>query len=502
MMRVAVIGSGAAAAAVIHTLLKSAPGVEITLFDIGRKLENRFPASHPEHWSSDDYARLHRAIKADLGVTFPPPKAHCGQPIARYAVGTRPRLWRSESFGGLTNYWGGTMLPFVEADFARWPIGRADLTAQYRDIADLVGIAGRPDALTHYFGDEFSNRPPIRPLPILSKLDDSINGRPPTGEYVVLSGVNRVAIETREDASRACVACGECLYGCFAGSIYSAAQTIEPHIKAGRVAKVLEGRVLSINSGRSITLQSGGSRARYDGYAKVFVCAGSLGSAEILMRSLGLREGVRLMDNAVYLFPMLYLGSNAPRTPRLSSIALSHLILGCVPRKPGLSFAQVQVYPTADYLWRYYVPPSWWGLLDGLSSTLKARLFWGKLYLHSDDSPRYAVSLASDDTLALEPTGRTVTPPVVKGLMRSVRAAVNAGGFYAPPVPAVAMGTSSHYAGTLPYGERVIPVPSNGEVMPGVYLCDSAVFPDCPAQSPTFTLMANAARTASQAVHG
>jgi choline dehydrogenase-like flavoprotein len=36
--------------------------------------------------------------------------------------------------------------------------------------------------------------------------------------------------------------------------------------------------------------------------------------------------------------------------------------------------------------------------------------------------------------------------------------------------------------------------------MPGVHLCDSSCFPDAPAVSPTFTIMANAARIARGAI--
>jgi choline dehydrogenase-like flavoprotein len=34
----------------------------------------------------------------------------------------------------------------------------------------------------------------------------------------------------------------------------------------------------------------------------------------------------------------------------------------------------------------------------------------------------------------------------------------------------------------------------DASIKPGVYLCDSSVFPNSPAASPTFTIMANARR--------
>ena len=60
--------------------------------------------------------------------------------------------------------------------------------------------------------------------------------------------------------------------------------------------------------------------------------------------------------------------------------------------------------------------------------------------------------------------------------------------------------SSAHYGATIPYGGNTVKVPPNGEVMRNLYLCDSACFPDLPAVSPTFTIMANAHRTAVEAI--
>ena len=45
-----------------------------------------------------------------------------------------------------------------------------------------------------------------------------------------------------------------------------------------------------------------------------------------------------------------------------------------------------------------------------------------------------------------------------------------------------------------------LPVATTGEVMPGVFLCDSACFSDGPAAPLTFTIMANACRSAHQSL--
>jgi hypothetical protein len=71
-------------------------------------------------------------------------------------------------------------------------------------------------------------------------------------------------------------------------------------------------------------------------------------------------------------------------------------------------------------------------------------------------------------------------------------------GFWVPPVGPVRAKTSSHYAGGFPMGGKF--VGQDGALGNGVYLCDSANFPDCPALSHTFTVMANARRIARDAL--
>jgi hypothetical protein len=64
------------------------------------------------------------------------------QPVGQYL-----RIFKSESLGGLTNYWGATMLPFTDREMSRWPISSKALDPYYEQMAHLVGLAARPDAL-------------------------------------------------------------------------------------------------------------------------------------------------------------------------------------------------------------------------------------------------------------------------------------------------------------------------------------------------------------------
>jgi hypothetical protein len=205
-----------------------------------------------------------------------------------------------------------------------------------------------------------------------------------------------------------------------------------------------------------------------------------------------------MADNAVYVFPIFHVGrSDAPRG-REPYLSLSNLLVGLLPRTTELPFAQAQLYTNFDYMWRYNLPPALWPLARGPVSWSRNRLFWGRLYVHGRLSQAYSVGLEND---ALRFTySRPADKAAVARMMPVLRRALNHRGFYVPPLPPLHQNSNSHYASTLPYGGSRVPVAKSGEVAPGVFLCDSAVFPDLPAVSLTFTIMANAHRIATQSL--
>ena len=215
------------------------------------------------------------------------------------------------------------------------------------------------------------------------------------------------------------------------------------------------------------------------------------------MRSLGLSDQLTMADNAVYVFPIFYLGKKVSQTSQDSYLSLCNLILGCIPNKENEHFAQVQIYPNFDYLWRYNMPQKLWSIIQPLVASSRSRLFWGRLYLHSDYSQAYSLEL-KNDKLMMDEVQQTRTGDLIKILMSGIRGAVNHQGFYIPPIPPIRQKVNSHYAATLPSGNKIANVSSLGEVMPGVYLCDSSCFPNSPAVNPGFTIMANAYRIADQ----
>lgn len=489
--RFAVIGTGAAAIGVLDALLAEPRTTEVALFDIGD-----LPAPGPQKGTEPAafYDDLYSNLRASGLRGFPPPKTHFG---ARLPVhpGT-DGLVESRSFGGLTNYWGATMLPFTKAELGAWPLGPADLAPHYARIAELAGISGGCDALDAYFGGAYITRPPIPVTPSLARLSARVGARP-GGPYRILAGTNRCAIETRASNPRACTGCGECLAGCYRGSVYSARMTIAERLRDPRV-RLVRARVLAVEPSRvGVWLDDCGGQELFDGFDRVFLAAGCLGTTEILMRSAGLARANPLRTNSVHVFPIVNLGRGDGG--ERAHVALANLILACVPEGHAAPMAQAQIYPNPDYLWRTQMSERLWRLARPAVAALRSRLFWGRLFVHSNQSQSYAVSLHRDCLRALPESSPDRAEPA--RVLASLSRAVSGGGLSVLTRPTVLQASSVHYGATFGYGNDLLPVSRTGEAMPRVHVCDSTVFPDMPAVSPTFTIMANARRTAMEALH-
>lgn len=499
------IGTGAAAFGVLDSLLAAQPDADITLIDVGSPVPARPPQGGGDdaHDLAAAYDGLYRDLFGRHARKFPPPKTHLGEEIARHHTKSGDMLYRSETFGGLTRYWGSTMLPYTDAEMRRWPFAADRLDPFYARIASRVGLAGADDAMLTYFRRDFATRPGIRALKALQRLGERINERGSlrTDGYGVVAGVNRCAIETRADSPQHCVYCGECMAGCVRGAVFSTADPIRHMLDQRQIARLVSGRVEMIDlERRIIVVRTASGKERLSGFSRVFLCAGCVGSTEILMRSAGIADGPVMADNTVHVFPIISLRREIGDESR-SYLGLCNLILACLPESDADHFAQVQIYPNFDYMWRYNTPPSLWRAIAPLVRASRPHIFWGRLYLHSALSSSYLLRL-EDGRPVFDAAAVPDAEATVRRLMRAIRTAVRGDGFYVPPVPPIRQRTNSHYGSTLPFGGLLMDVAPSGEIGNGIYLCDSAAFPEIPAVSPTFSIMANAARIAREAVDG
>ncbi|MFH1225933.1 MAG: hypothetical protein V1684_01435 [bacterium] len=499
--KIAVIGTGAAGLGVLAGLLSKKTDFNITVFDIGKET---FKADLPEKPTTAEinffYDQIYQTIRSENSFKFPPPKTHLGKQIPRQPVGEKLSIFKSESFGGLINYWGATMLPFTEREMAGWPITPADLRPYYQKISVLVGLSARPDNLNEYFSNDFASRPPAKPLPELAKLNEIINQQEEGGnsQFKIISGWNRCGLETRDGEPNSCIYCGECMAGCFRNGVFNGQKIIKRYLADPRV-EYQKGKVKRVGQKGNLwemEMDDGRQMGEFD---KVFLSAGCPASTEIVLRSFNIKEELIMADNAVYVFPIFYFGRKLSKTNLKSYLSLANLLVGCLPKDSQEHFTQIMVYPNFDYLWRYNIPPLLWEIIRPLVVFSRAHIFWGRMFLHSDYSQAYSVKLA-DDQLVMAKQKEAGYADRLKVMMSALRRAVNHRGFYLPPVKPILQKVNSHYTSTLPFNNRILPVSKDGEIAPGFYLCDSATFPASPAMNPGFTIMANACRIADRAV--
>lgn len=494
-MKVALIGSGAAALGVLDRLAATdgTARPEVTLID--RPAPEIAPAPVAGAWTDAAIARLYRDMKPRLGAAFPPPKTRFGAAPGKREVPDWGWVWDSAGAGGLTSIWGLSAVPFSRRDMRGWPIGPDDLRPHYSAIAARIGISGRADAFGEAVGDAYSSLPPIPVPPVVDALRLSIDARPHGESYDFVAGASRLALETRPERPNGCIACGECMLGCPRDSMHSSATTITSWAAEGLVTKRVPARALAVDlAARTVAVAgSRGERESLGPFDRIYIAAGCIGSTEIAMRSLGLHEGPLIVDSAVYTLVIAYLGPSRPWDAR-RYVALTNLLIAAIPRAGDGPSAQVQIYPIFDHLWRYYLPRGAWPFARPIGKAMRRRMLLARVFLDDAPSQRYAIHVAGDAPARLTLAHPGTALADIPGLLPDLKRLFNGGRFRILPLPITRQRTSSHYAASLPMQRG--PVGLDGAIAPGIHLCDSATFPTAPATSPTFTIMANARRIA------
>ncbi len=504
--RMAVVGSGAAAAGVLLGIEDVAPGALVTLFERTDLVPEAPEPIGPTGFDADGIQEIQQNLRRRFGFTFPPPKSYFGFVPGKAGAMGASQLWASANRGGLTMVWGAGMLPFSDRELEGWPIDAATLAPHYARIAAEVGVCGELDDVDDYFVTSFVNRPPMSVHPLARAFGTALArpGRASAagahdrfgGRFVV--GASRLALETRHESERSCRNFGECMLGCPRSAVWSAASTIGMAI--GRLGcDVVRGEVRTFDVARRLLVRGSDGVEKWHGpFDRVFLAAGTIGTTAIVLRSGARSEAAPLVDTALASFPVLSL--RPVRSDSRGHVALSNLTILAVPADDTERVLQVSVYPMFDHLLRYYLPLKLWGVARRLARILGAHVLIGRVYLGAAGDRTYRLTIVDDEPVVSE--DRRPNPrPALRAFIRSLRGELVGTPFRVPP-PTVVQATSSHYGCTLPYGDAELGIPTDGTVAPGVHVADAAAFPRMPALSPTFTIMANAHRTVAASLQG
>jgi hypothetical protein len=282
------------------------------------------------------------------------------------------------------------------------------------------------------------------------------------------------------------------MVGCTRQSTYSTSHDIDQWRRSGFIARFIVGRVLTIErETRSVVVQAGHRRETIGPFDLIYVCAGCIATTEIVMRSLAQKSGPQIIDNSLYTFGIFYVGRRiSPRHDSQRYFGSTNLLIDASPLTPSGDSAQIQVYLLFDHLWRYFLPSVLWPAVAPISRFLRGRILLGRIYLPGSRSQRYAIHVSNDRSASLSLAHAGTPISEIPDLWCQTKSALSGNGFVVPSVKPVRQRTGSHYAASLPLGRD--PVSIDGSIAPGIFLCDSSIFPTAPAASPTFTIMANA----------
>ena len=394
-MKIAIVGTGAAAFGVAITLKEELSCSDIvTVFDVRRADNNYGDIPTPTVDRAKTIKRAYNLMRKKHGFQFPPPKFDFELPLKKIESPNGGEIWNGEFFGGLTNFWGAGAIPFPTSVIQKWGLKKNEMDPFYRKVALHMGIRGNPREFSNFFSFNYSNQPMIKVCESLADLHNRLSKKSRESRDFEI-GVSNLAIATSELTSQ-----GEEIWwqpraawnsACFFDDLF--ARDIRFNLVLGRVLKIKSGSVTYHD-------QISQKQLIQDGFDIIFVAAGCIGSTEIIIRSkdLGHRE---LEDNRTYSFPIIRPLAKIKLGKKTNdSVTLSNLtILGRTDK--GDTPFMISIYPFPTHFLRYYLPKMFWKLADFLSRMIRQHLCLGRLCIGDQHNRRYSLAIL-DDKLSLE----------------------------------------------------------------------------------------------------
>lgn len=515
-----VIGTGMAGVSAAKALVEK--GLPVTIIDAGLTLESDKGQMRDElafcdktEWPAKTVQSYTQGMKTKgtgvpqkliYGSDYVYQNVHPAQGIR--LLGSK--VLRSFSLGGLSNVWGGCMLPYPGDELSEWPITMDDLAPFYAKVMGFVPLAAENDNLSErlpLYTKEFGRL--NKNSQIQSFCDSLKQNRKKLQERGIKYGSARVAVNNAENR---CCYCGLCLYGCPYGLIYSAAHTLQelvdeesvryiPNVYVDRLEEkgnqvIVEGR--DVNNGKRKIFTA----------ERVFLGAGLVETTRMVLESLEAYNTpvtVRHSDRFVLPF-FLNKGSRGVLEEELHT--LSQVFIELDDRKNFARDVHLQVYGYNDLFKKALNKKM--GPLAPLF-TYPSRKFLEHLmvmfgYLHSDDSSHMQVTLEKDKAKRIIVKG--VENPLARQACRRIQRTLFANRKLLGGIPIWSFldlpGGGNHSGGSFPMKRSPGKLESDLYGVPQgfnkVHIVDSSTFPSLPAATIGLTIMANSYRIASDVV--
>lgn len=516
-----VVGSGPAAVSCAHALVSQ--GHAVTILDAGIELEadrqlkvDRLRAQSPADWDPRDLAMLREGSKATVGGV--PVKRVYGSDFAYREVAAQMPMriehvtaFASLARGGLSNVWGAAVVPYRAEDIADWPVSAAELAPYYERVFGFMPLAAEHDDLDALFPLHGDAHQHLTPSPQAKALLDHLRRhRRALAAHGFTYGRSRLAIQAApSEGSLGCVSCGLCMYGCPHDVIYKSSHTLDQLVGAGQVTYVKDVVVDALEeTGDGVEIKAHDHRtgaALSFAASRVFVGAGVLSSARIMLNSLPARDvSLTMRDSQYFLLPLLGRYA-APSLEHVYSHTLAQLFIELFDPELGPYPVHLQVYTYNDLYAsavKHLLGPLY-GLGRLPAGVALRRLMVIQGYLHSNLSSSATITLR-DGRLILARQRQPVADRTVRKAVGKLRRHAGALGFV-PISPMLTIGDpgqGAHIGGTFPMRATPGPLESDRLGRPSgftrVHLVDASVLPSIPSTTITINAMANAYRIGSE----
>lgn len=536
MRKIIVVGSGASGVHFALTALQK--GHQVMLIDAGQPRQNaiNFGDSFSDLKEKlDDPVRYYLGGEFEAVVypgsrreyytkpyAFPPTKNDVFATPDGFAVDTKgfePLF--SFAQGGLAEAWTGGVYPFNDADLKDFPFGYSEIEPGYSQVAERIGINAQADDLARFFPVHDNLLEPLR-------LDE--NARALLNTYLkhkkyiqhhfnAYLGRSRVATLSRDkDTRKACSYCGRCLWGCPNQALYTPSATLEECRRYENFMYVPDTLVSHLNFDASHRVTGLVARSRRKMIQQEFaaddyvLAAGTLSSSKIFMDSIWRQTGeivklTGLMDNRQVLVPFVNL-KQVGKSYDPVNYQYHQLAIGIETAKPEeYIHGQITTLKTALLHPIIYNVPIDLRASVAIFRNVRAALGMVNLNLHDwrrDDNYLTLEPHPSGDQtkLVIQYAPPSDEPERIKYAVNTIKKMLWKLGCFVPPAMTHVrpMGSSVHYAGTLPMAPTQTPFTCSKNCasndFENLYLVDGVTFPFLPAKNITFTLMANAVRVA------
>ncbi|MDA9086263.1 FAD-dependent oxidoreductase [Methylophilaceae bacterium] len=405
--------------------------------------------------------------------------------------------------GGLSNAWGCGVAKLSDTELSEFPCHKSDLNISYETVARRIGISGgNEDDLKDYFGLDEWSQPPIE----LDALHEYLYARytkrkAKCSQMGFRLGRSRVAALSKDFSGRlACNKSGNCMWGCYRKSLYSASDDLPAlrkfknfHEERGFIVDELtkNNEILSVQGQVNSTKESKNFIAR-----KVMLAAGTLATTRLALKTIRYKESVQLMTCPTAAF-LLWLPSllGEPRVPAFGLGQLSFSLTLQKIKAFGSTFGASGI-SISEFV-RHLPLQKRYGI-DLLRSLLSSCIV-GNVFLPGNLSISTA-KLKGDGSLLVSGGYSEEVPDTMIEISRHLRKAYGLLGAKMLPgsFKVGSPGGDIHNSGTLPMREN----PSLGETdslgelkgFLGLHIVDGASLPMLTEKSHTLTIMANADR--------